>query len=116
LKTLQLKKEIDSISDRNNEACSSEESYSHERDLTPRSREKIKVERKLRKKLTRVMETFVDRMDNSSASHGSGDEMQGKCQNKKRKYQEYLNGLKKYSASGHKVLIHSSKKRLVNEI
>lgn len=46
---------------------SSEDSSSHDPsqwDLSPNSREKLKLEHKYKKKLGRVMETFIERVDN----------------------------------------------------
>lgn len=95
LKSLQLKGEIDNIVDQKNIA-STEDSNSLDIsswDLSPRSKEKIKIENKYKKKLGKVMETFIDRVDNhsSSSNNSSGDE---KYSIKKRKYTEFLNGLK----------------------
>ena len=54
----------------------------------------MKVEHRYKKKLNRAMETFLDRVENqSSSASNSGDEKHGK-NNKKRKYKEYLTGLK----------------------
>lgn len=72
-KTIQLKSEIDKLvvdQQKNDFLTSSEDSScSHDNqgsqwDLSPHSREKLKIETKYKKKLTKVMETFIDRVDN----------------------------------------------------
>ena len=76
---------------------SSEESSSvdaNSYDISPNTREKLKVEHRYKKKLNRAMETFLDRVENqSSSASNSGDERHGK-NSKKRKFKEYLTGLK----------------------
>ena len=76
---------------------SSEESSSvdaNSYDLSPNTREKLKVEHRYKKKLSRAMETFLDRVENQSSSgSNSGDEKYAK-NSKKRKYKEYLTGFK----------------------
>lgn len=65
---------------------SSEESSSHDWEISPNSREKQKIEIKYNKKIVKAMETFIERMDNHSSSGSgscSGDEKYG---GKKRKY------------------------------
>ena len=72
---------------------SSEESGSHDWEISPNSREKQQIELKYKKKISRVMDTFIERVDNPSSSGScSSDEKHGK-QNKKRKYTEFLQGL-----------------------
>lgn len=76
---------------------SSEESSSVDvsyHELSPNTREKMKVEYRHKKKLNIALETFLDRVENQSSSgSNSGDEKH--CKNsKKRKYQDYLTGLK----------------------
>jgi hypothetical protein len=65
--------------------------------LSPHSWEKRKIEKKYKKKVSRAMETLIGRVDhNSNSSGSSGDEKALKTGSKKRKYQEYCNGLKKH--------------------
>ena len=73
-------------------------------ELSPHSREKLKIEKKYKKKMTRVMETFIDRVDNQSSSGScSSDENRSKTA-KKRKYMEFLNGQKQqYLSAGSNV-------------
>jgi hypothetical protein len=61
-----LKSEIDLLVDQKHDfLTSSEDSNSVEQwELSPHSREKLKVEKKYKKKMTRVMETFIERVDN----------------------------------------------------
>lgn len=65
---------------------SSEESSSvdiSQHDLSPNTREKLKMEQMYKKKVSRAVETFLDRVENQSSSgSNSGDERH----NKKRKY------------------------------
>ena len=93
---MQLKGEIDNLVDQKG-MTSSEDSSSVDVsswELSPNTREKIKVEHRYKKKLNRCMETFLDRVDNqSSSASNSGDEKHGKNR-KKRKYKEYLTSLK----------------------
>lgn len=64
---------------------SSEESSSHDLEISPRSWEKQKIESKYKKRLSSAMETLIGRVDhNSNSSGSSGDEKAVK--NKKRKY------------------------------
>lgn len=52
------------------------------------------MESKYKKKLSKVMETFIQRVDNQSSSgSNSGDEKFRP--NKKRQYKEFLNGFKR---------------------
>lgn len=88
-------------------------------DLSPNTREKLKVEHRYKKKLNRAMETFLDRVENQSSSgSNSGDERLGK-NNKKRKFKEYLTGLKTSSATTnnhqYRVPLYAAKKRQISE-
>lgn len=81
---------------------SSEESSSH--DLSPRTREKTKIESKYRKSLNKVMNTFIDRVDKNSNSSGSscsgGEDNNLKPNRKKRSYNEFLKSIKKQISNG----------------
>jgi len=94
-KTIQLKGEIDNLVDQRG-MTSSEESSSHDIsqwDLSPHTRDKLKLEAKYQRKLSKAMDTFIDRVENHSSSGScSGDEKQGKNM-KKRKYTDFLTGL-----------------------
>jgi hypothetical protein len=80
---LTLKHEIDSLVEQKNEVgISSEESSSHDWDISPRQREKNKVEKKYKKKMLKVMDTFVDRVENQSSSGGSSSSSDEKFGNK----------------------------------
>lgn len=59
---------------------SSEESSSaHDWEISPNSKEKQKIELKYKKRISRVMETFIERIDNHSSSGScSSDEKYGK--------------------------------------
>jgi hypothetical protein len=58
---------------------SSEESSSHDWEISPNSREKQQIELKYKKKISRVMDTFIERVDKSSSSGScSSDEKHGK--------------------------------------
>ena len=71
----------------------SNSAHGGEFEISPNSREKQQIELKYKKRISRVMETFIDRVDNPSSSGScSSDEKFGK-QNKKRKYSEFLQGL-----------------------
>jgi hypothetical protein len=115
-KTLQLKSEIDTLVDQKG-MTSSEESSSVDAssyDLSPNTLEKLKVEHRYKKKINRAMETFLDRVENQSSSgSNSGDERYGKC-SKKRKFKEYLTGLKN-NQSAYRVPMYAAKKRQLNE-
>ena len=93
---MQFKGEIDSLVDQKG-MTSSEESSSVDNgswELSPNTREKFKVEHRYKKKINRAMETFLDRVENhSSSASNSGDEKHAK-NSKKRKFKEYLTGLK----------------------
>ena len=97
---------------------SSEESSSvdaNSYELSPNTREKLKVEHRYKKKISRAMETFLDRVENqSSSASNSGDE---KKNSKKRKYKEYLTGLKNNtnSNSAYRVPMYAAKKRQISE-
>ena len=88
-KTILLKSQIDLMTEPHNElgGGSSEDSnnsYDH-RELSPKAREKERLEKLYRRKLTKVVDNFAERVENSSGS--SGDEKTHKnMYNKKRKF------------------------------
>lgn len=73
-----MKSEIQELLEQKNECglmLSSEESLSSHEPLSPHTREKNKVEKQYRKKLSKVMNTFIERVDNSNSSEScSGDD------------------------------------------
>jgi hypothetical protein len=116
-KTIQLKGEIDSLVEKNG-MTSSEESSSHDInnwELSPTTKEKLKIEKKYRKKITKVVETFIGRVESHSSSGScSGDDKNSK-NSKKRNYHEFLNGLKNQyngaSNNGYRVPLTTHKRR-----
>jgi hypothetical protein len=99
-KTVLLKKEIDTLFDQKlNQDCSnssedhSSSEYLHE--SSPNTKEKLRDERKCKKKFKKVIDTLIERVEHQSSSGScSGDEKQKFGNSKKRKYQDFINSYK----------------------
>lgn len=70
----QIKSEIDRLTEYG--VSSEEVTTPPDWNLSPKSYEKVKIESKYKKKLSKVMETFIERIENSNSSGSScsGDE------------------------------------------
>ncbi|CDW87139.1 UNKNOWN [Stylonychia lemnae] len=150
-KTLQLKKEIDKLMhqtlNRENSNSSEDSSSNDQQQLqqhyqssqysesqSPVTKERLKIEKRYHKKMQRVMDTMIERVDHQSSSSGScsSDERQKQStggsstlNSKKRKYQEFIEGLKynslvqksteSSSLETVKVQLYQSKRKHLNE-
>ncbi len=94
MKTIQLKKELDNLI--NAKELSGEDSSDGHNGMSPMTKEKYKYEQKLKKRLQKVMGTLVERVEHSSSNSSSGSEEKYRLYNKKRKYNDYLEGLHNY--------------------
>lgn len=91
IKTIQLKKELDHLI--NAKELSGEDSSDGHNGMSPKTKEKHRYERKMKRRLQKVMGTLVERVDHSSSNSSSGSEEKFRLYNKKRKYNEYLEGI-----------------------
>ena len=90
--------------------------------MSPKTKERNKIEKKYKKKISKVVETFIGRVENGHTSSGScsGDEkLHHKNGAKKRNYNEYLSGLKlmpnssNNSNNGYRIPLTHHKRRQV---
>ena len=59
------------------------------------TKERLKMENKYKKKLNKVMETFIERVDNPSSSGSCSSDEKNLKSSKKRKFHDFISNLNK---------------------